>query len=167
MGGYAGYRDKKKLIAKNTKANRAWRRRNPEKVAAHYKVNWAIRTGRLVRQDCCRCGASRAHAHHHDYAKPLDVMWLCSQCHRREHGFDWEWIFSQPVPVRRHPVKRRRASRPPRVGTVRWFLEERRKRNKDRAQALHREGRSYSQIAKTLQISRGTAYKWVNTPPYK
>lgn len=58
----------------------------PTKVkrAAH-KVWYAIKTGKLVRPDACsRCGKEcRPEAAHHDYAKPLDVIWLCRSCHRK------------------------------------------------------------------------------------
>jgi hypothetical protein len=47
-------------------------------------VSNAIRTGRLARQGCEVCG-DRAHAHHDDYSKPLDVRWLCSQHHTDHH----------------------------------------------------------------------------------
>ncbi len=60
--------------------------RNPEKRAARHAVAYAIRTGRLKKQPCVKCGGSfRIHAHHHDYSKPLDVTWLCSLCHGKEH----------------------------------------------------------------------------------
>ena len=47
----------------------------------------AIRKGILVRpHQCQRCGCSGpVQAHHHDYAKPLDVEWLCFDCHNMVH----------------------------------------------------------------------------------
>jgi hypothetical protein len=63
---------------------RRWVERNPEKRKAMDAVSNAIRTGRLARQGCEVCG-DRAHAHHDDYSKPLDVRWLCSQHHTDHH----------------------------------------------------------------------------------
>lgn len=66
--------------------NRRAKERNPERRAARVAVGNAIRDGRLVRQPCEVCG-DRGEAHHDDYARPLDVRWLCFRCHReREHG---------------------------------------------------------------------------------
>jgi ribosomal protein S27AE len=45
----------------------------------------AIRSGVLVRGPCSRCGAAKTHAHHEDYSKPLDVVWLCARCHIQRH----------------------------------------------------------------------------------
>lgn len=65
---------------------RAYRRRNPEKLKAQNQLNYAIRMGELKRQRCEGCGTKRrVHAHHHDYAKPLDVRWLCYMCHKKVH----------------------------------------------------------------------------------
>lgn len=61
-----------------------WAKRNPEKYKAQNAVNNAIRDGRLKRQPCY-CGA-KAHAHHTDYSKPLEVQWLCPKHHSREHN---------------------------------------------------------------------------------
>lgn len=37
------------------------------------------------------CGTSeKVHAHHHDYAKPLEVRWLCFRCHKASHPVDDE-----------------------------------------------------------------------------
>lgn len=58
----------------------------PEKDKARNAVSNAVRDGRLIRGPCVKCGATKSQAHHHDYSKPLDVMWLCFKCHRLEHG---------------------------------------------------------------------------------
>lgn len=57
-----------------------------EREKASGKVQTAIRKGLLIRQPCERCGSTeRIHAHHDDYSKPLDVMWLCPLHHRQRH----------------------------------------------------------------------------------
>lgn len=63
------------------------RERSPEKDRARRAVGNAIRAGRIIRPaNCEHCGeAVKVQAHHTDYAKPLDVEWLCFRCHR-EHG---------------------------------------------------------------------------------
>lgn len=48
-------------------------------------ANRAIRQGLLVRQPCEVCCAEKVDAHHDDYAKPLDIRWLCRGCHKRHH----------------------------------------------------------------------------------
>lgn len=62
----------------------------PEKAAARGAVNWAVRTGRLVRPDAClSCGdMGPVQGHHHNgYVgeAALDVVWLCSTCHAAVH----------------------------------------------------------------------------------
>lgn len=61
---------------------------NSVKRAAHILVGNAVRDGRLFKPDCCsNCGVTgkRIHGHHDDYAKPLEVRWLCSKCHQDWH----------------------------------------------------------------------------------
>lgn len=49
-------------------------------------VTWrAIKAGRLTRQPCEVCGATKVQAHHADYGKPLDVRWLCRPHHLELH----------------------------------------------------------------------------------
>jgi hypothetical protein len=62
--------------------------RYPQKKRAQTDVLNALRRGELVRPDCCSgCGeAKRIEAHHDDYARPLDVRWLCRLCHRSWHS---------------------------------------------------------------------------------
>lgn len=45
-----------------------------------------IRAGVLVKQDCEFCKSSKnVEAHHEDYSKPMDVIWLCRGCHKEWH----------------------------------------------------------------------------------
>ena len=60
--------------------------RNSVKAKAVKKVNYAIRSGKLTRQPCEECGAEKAEGHHDDYAKPLEVRWLCRSHHRQHHA---------------------------------------------------------------------------------
>lgn len=66
-----------------------WYATNPGAHRAHGVVERALRSGALIRPDCCeRCRNDelRLHAHHSDYEQPLKVEWLCSSCHRQEHN---------------------------------------------------------------------------------
>lgn len=72
-------------IKANTEITRAWRAEDKRRSAAHSRVSRAIRNGSLVRQPCIRCGEVKSLAHHEDYDKPLDVMWLCQPCHKQRH----------------------------------------------------------------------------------
>ena len=64
----------------------AWRKRNPAKYKAHNSVNNAIRDGKLSKKPCAVCGEEKVHAHHEDYSKPLDVVWLCPRHHALHHA---------------------------------------------------------------------------------
>lgn len=61
------------------------RTNKPAAYRAHSAVSNAVRDGRLERKPCEACGADRAFGHHDDYAKPLDVRWLCQPCHVAWH----------------------------------------------------------------------------------
>ncbi len=71
-------------------ARRARRLQNrverPERDKAHNAVNNALRDGKLKAKPCERCSfALGVQAHHEDYSKPLDVVWLCTRCHGARH----------------------------------------------------------------------------------
>jgi hypothetical protein len=55
---------------------------DPAKARAHSLVARAIAKGELVRQPCELCGDFPTEAHHEDYSKPLEVLWVCGDCHR-------------------------------------------------------------------------------------
>lgn len=86
--------DRRKSASPQAKAKRADYARkfigeNPQKRMAHTAVSNAVRDGRLEKGACAFCGtAEPVEAHHHDYAKPLDVTWLCKPCHRRFHALE-------------------------------------------------------------------------------
>jgi len=70
-----------------------WQRRERAKGdAAHIKKTRARavvfglkRRGVLTPEPCARCGAVKVHAHHLDYDKPLEIVWLCRRHHDAIH----------------------------------------------------------------------------------
>ena len=52
---------------------------------AAQKVGRAIEICVMSRKPCVICGNQKSEGHHQDYNKPYDVVWLCSQHHRRLH----------------------------------------------------------------------------------
>jgi len=72
-------------IKAGVEINRAWRAEDSRRQIAHTAVARAIRNGTLVRQPCIRCEKIKSIAHHEDYDKPLEVMWLCQPCHKQRH----------------------------------------------------------------------------------
>lgn len=73
-------------IAADWAARKDWRAKNKDRRSAHIAVGNAIRDGKLKRKPCERCGTKkRIRAHHEDYTKPLDVIWLCRKCHGERH----------------------------------------------------------------------------------
>lgn len=62
--------------------------RDPAKLKARRAAAEAIRTGVLERGSCAVTDGTclgEIQAHHDDYAKPLDVRWLCRSHHQRMH----------------------------------------------------------------------------------
>ena len=67
-------------------------------LAAQSHVQKALRLG-LKKPDICeKCGKKfpirKIHGHHSDYRKPLQIMWVCPQCHRQIHK-TLNWLESQ------------------------------------------------------------------------
>lgn len=68
---------------------RAYKRKyalkNPQKRNAVTLVNNAKRDGKIEQKPCLICGDTNVQAHHEDYSKPLDVIWLCPKHHSELH----------------------------------------------------------------------------------
>jgi hypothetical protein len=74
--------------AHNRKVAEEWRKANPVRRAAQNAVSNAVRDGRLVPWPVCamhECSAKPV-AHHPDYSRPLDVVWLCQAHHKQAHA---------------------------------------------------------------------------------
>ena len=81
---------------------RQWQKRNPEKHKAQQAVHQAKQDGSLGAPDTCeKCGleTEKLEAHHPDYSKPLEVVWLCKSCHEKEPS--WK----QPVERSKETVR--------------------------------------------------------------
>lgn len=96
-------RERSRLRPTDTTYHRRYHRRyrqdhpmDPILVRSHSAVARAVKAGDLEPPEVCeRCGGSPTEyadgrrglqAHHSDYDKPLEVEWLCKQCHSLEHA---------------------------------------------------------------------------------
>ena len=62
-----------------------WELNNPEKRNATITVNNHKRDGKLISKPCLICGDKNVQAHHEDYNKPLEIIWLCDKHHKELH----------------------------------------------------------------------------------
>lgn len=73
----------RKALAKRVQAE--WKANHPLRRAANVALGNAVRSGKVKKQPCWVCGQS-AVAHHPDYDRPLDVVWLCQPHHKQAHA---------------------------------------------------------------------------------
>lgn len=86
-------REAARIQSRKRRAKRALynaQHRKSIELRARRKAQKAVRCGKLIRPDACdACGtreARRIEAHHPDYSKPLEVLWLCTLCHGAIHA---------------------------------------------------------------------------------
>ena len=79
--------DRQRGCRVSAQKNKNWRKENPEKYKAQTMVGNAVRDAVLERPENCElCGGrSKLHGHHHDYAWPLLIAWVCVVCHKLLH----------------------------------------------------------------------------------
>jgi hypothetical protein len=73
----------------NRRSVRAWKERNPDADRAGRILRPAVKRGKIVPATCCQakgCAETKGlAAHHYRYDRPLLVLWVCAQHHRRGH----------------------------------------------------------------------------------
>lgn len=54
---------------------------------AGYLLTNAVRDGRIIKpKTCSKCSVGgKIHGHHYNYTKPLEVVWVCKDCHQWIH----------------------------------------------------------------------------------
>lgn len=86
-------REKQRRLRRNgdyrpVKRARRWKNvglsRERERIYA--LVARAVKCGKIAKRPCETCGDPKVKAHHDDYSRPLDVMWLCEIHHRAVHA---------------------------------------------------------------------------------
>lgn len=88
---YQDYYAKREQTSKRKEQKRqyllSYRKDNHQKNFCRRQVALALKKGTLVKMPCEICGSiEKIQAHHEDYSKPLDIVWLCIKHHRWIHS---------------------------------------------------------------------------------
>lgn len=81
----------KRLIPLRRRYGGKYRQLGP-KTDARHALEHAVESRRVAKPTACSvCGRKperirELHGHHEDYTKPLEVIWVCVQCHRLLHA---------------------------------------------------------------------------------
>lgn len=91
---YLENRERVRKQRKNQKERiNEWSKKYKEKISlqkkmAHRAINLEIRKGNIVRpKECsiCKSDKYKIEGHHEDYSKPLEIIWVCTYCHKAIH----------------------------------------------------------------------------------
>lgn len=63
-----------------------WRWKYDAKGKARNYLHVYLKRGKVKKTPCVVCGDPKVQAHHPDYSKPLEVVWLCLKHHRELHA---------------------------------------------------------------------------------
>lgn len=66
--------------------SRRSRQKQKSEYAARQHIARALKKGTIKKQPCAVCGKESAQAHHCDYNKPLEIVWLCPIHHAEWHA---------------------------------------------------------------------------------
>lgn len=98
-------------VASRTANTSAYRVRYPERYKATTAVNNALKRGAITKTACWVCGEAEVDAHHADYSRPLDVIWLCVMHHRQIHLAYPDEFYAHPTTRTELPEWQFRAKR--------------------------------------------------------
>ena len=79
----------KKEALRNRENSLKWRKKthfsNKKKIYARSYIGRMIEEGKLIRPEyCSECKCNGIiQAHHEDYDKPSEIVWLCTKCHKQ------------------------------------------------------------------------------------
>lgn len=73
--------------AAKSRGQKAYEQREPIRYKAQYTFGNAVRDGKIRRECICEecLGFDKVEGHHDDYRFPLEVRWLCEECHKDWH----------------------------------------------------------------------------------
>ena len=75
---------KRKLMAK--RVHTEWKAQFPNRRKAQIILGNALRDKKIEKVPCIVCGSEKVEAHHPDYDRPLDVIWMCPAHHKQTHA---------------------------------------------------------------------------------
>ena len=75
------WRGSSKGIQRTKEYNKEHYLEDKPKQKARHAIHRLIKSGVIKRMPCKICGNNKSQAHHPDYTKPLDVVWLCQSHH--------------------------------------------------------------------------------------
>ena len=86
------YRQSALGTASMNQCKKRWLQANQDKRKAHSVLAYAIRRGNIIPPETCSVPTCDAvpQAHHEDYSKPLEVVWLCHRHHKELHHREGE-----------------------------------------------------------------------------
>ena len=68
-----------------TEQKRIWWHKNKDRLKVKWAVRDALKSGKIQRLACFVCGSEKSEAHHANYSRPIDVVWLCREHHVELH----------------------------------------------------------------------------------
>lgn len=80
------YRQRADVKRARRKRVALYRDANIDKFRARELFQKRVQRGAITRLPCQFCCAPSTAGHHHDYSKPLVIVWVCDSCHNRIHA---------------------------------------------------------------------------------
>lgn len=68
------------------RVTKEYRQNFTKQYKANSALNYAVKSNKIEKLPCIVCGSLEVVAHHPDYDRPLDVIWMCHQHHKQTHS---------------------------------------------------------------------------------